>query len=394
MLKLVHIYCVHLPAPNNLHHAGISRTRMLLLVTFLPVILAQLDDLAAICNPLMETCAPNPALSGVLSTDFTQGESTYWTVYSGPPLTFGVEGATFTASQNNSNQIMASISYVMFGRVEVVMKRSLGTGIVASLNFQSDAGDEISFTWHGAERVVRLSWLGLGIQLVPGRESNVTDGTMVFNTYTVDWTPKQTQWTINGAIVRTVTRADDVPSNTRYPQTPTSIKMGIWNIGDYEDPATAAWGGGPIDWSCGPYNISAKSITLMDYSSGQAYRYSDQTGRLESIVSLGGSINGSFNIASPASPVAISSMFTSSLMSTPTSGTASSSIAEVANASQGLTIAAKAGIGVGAGLAGLILLSTAFAIWKKKRSIQTRKIDLHRLSAGLLMQQEPGVAVD
>jgi hypothetical protein len=50
------------------------------------------------------------------------------------------------------------------------------------------------------------------------------------------------------------------------------------------------WAGGITDYSKGPFDMLIKEIKVIDYSSGTAYRYSDQSGSWESIQSIGGKI--------------------------------------------------------------------------------------------------------
>lgn len=52
------------------------------------------------------------------------------------------------------------------------------------------------------------------------------------------------------------------------------------------------WAGGETDYSQGPFTMYMKSMKVTDYSTGNSYSYSDQTGSWDSITSDGGKVNG------------------------------------------------------------------------------------------------------
>jgi beta-glucanase (GH16 family) len=107
-----------------------------------------------------------------------------------------------------------------------------------------------------------------------------------FHNYTVVWTADQLQWIFDGTVVRTLLPADAVDGKN-YPQTPMTIRIGIWAGGDAsEPPDTIAWAGGPTDYSKGPFDMSLKSIRATDYSRGTAYQYADKSGTWESIKAI------------------------------------------------------------------------------------------------------------
>ncbi|KAF1810838.1 cell wall glucanase [Eremomyces bilateralis CBS 781.70] len=243
------------------------------------------------CNPLTSgSCPPNPALGREVSIDLAS-ESDSFTV-TGGSVNYGASGAVFTVAKSGDSPTISSIWYIMFGRVEVVMKASPGAGLVSSVVLQSDTLDEIDWEWLGADPAqVQTNFFGKGntdtydrgaFHPNPGSQSE-------YHTYTIDWTPEQIVWQINGQTIRALNQAD---AAGQYPQTPMQIKMGSWSGGDpANSPGTIEWARGPTDYSQGPFSMYVRSIKVTDYSKGTQYRYKDTSGTWKSIEAVGGSVN-------------------------------------------------------------------------------------------------------
>ncbi len=97
-------------------------------------------------NPCLAECAADPAVGGSVTIDFTKGANDFFTVADGTTLTYDPNmGAVFTIAKDSDAPTITSKGYIMFGRMEVVVQASVGTGIVTSSVLQSDDLDEIDW---------------------------------------------------------------------------------------------------------------------------------------------------------------------------------------------------------------------------------------------------------
>lgn len=257
------------------------------------------------CNPTEKSCPADPGLGTTLTTDFTTGASSDWSLANGTTMQYGSNGAEFIIT-NSEAPTMSSNKYIMFGKVSVTTRASAGTGIVSSFILESDDLDEIDWEWLGADDTqVESNFFGKGNTTTYDRAvyHPVTDPIGTWTTYTVDWTADSIQWYIGSNLVRTLSYSDPLAlEGKNYPQTPMRIKMGSWvgcaNAAAATNPATAgtcSWAGGPADFSKAPFTMYVKSVTIQDYGCGGDYTYSDMTGSWQSIKSSGtcGSNSGS-----------------------------------------------------------------------------------------------------
>ncbi|KAJ2907054.1 hypothetical protein MKZ38_008622 [Zalerion maritima] len=237
-------------------------------------------------------CPDDPALGKSIHVDFRNGEVNSFTSAGGTP-TYDDNGVSFTVAQAGDSPQLISLFYLMFGRVEFKMKAAPGVGIVSSLVFQSDDLDEIDLEWLGADTsTVQTNYFGKGITGNYDRaEFNPTpDNQADFVTYTVDWTSERIVWSVEGTVVRTLT-ADE--AGNEYPQSPMTVRFGSWSGGDPANrPGTIEWAGGETDYSQGPFSMIVSEISITDYSTGSAYRYTDNSGSWASIEAVDGEING------------------------------------------------------------------------------------------------------
>jgi beta-glucanase (GH16 family) len=267
-------------------------------------------------------CPPEPALGKTLFTDFTKGASPDWEVLPGTTLTYDpTNGAAFTISRAGNAPTIAMHKYIMFGRMEVVMKASPGKGTVSSLVLQSADLDEIDWEWLGADTShVQSNFFGKGDTSTYDRGGvhEMADPTAGFHTYTIDWTKERMQWLIDGNVVRETVYADPKAKfGERYPQTPMEVKMGSW-IGcaskeaetDPKTKGTCEWAGGAIDFAGGPYVMYVKSVKVTDYGCADTYVYSDRSGSYQSIKSVGGCEGGKGDNNDEDTPVKPSSTTT------------------------------------------------------------------------------------
>lgn len=230
-------------------------------------------------------------------------------------MNYNSDGAAFTIEKQGDNPLLQSKFYIMFGRVDFVVKAAPGQGIVSTVLLASDCNDEIDFEWLGGDNAeVQTNYFR------KGNEGNFAHGAFhadpgnhdMFKTYTIDWNKDRIMWQIDGNTIRTVTPAE---AGSQYPQTPSFIKLGIWAGGDpNEKPGTNGmsslslsflsyktavadtdmlleWAGGRTNYAAGPFTMQVKSVRATDYSSGTEYQYSDRSGNWQSIEAVGGQVN-------------------------------------------------------------------------------------------------------
>lgn len=246
------------------------------------------------CNPTLRSdCPPDSALGRTVSIDFSS-ESDSFTPQGA--TTYGSDGVSFTVSKSGDSPQLTSKWYIMFGKVDVVMKAAPGKGIVSSFVMQSDDLDEIDWEWLGADsEEVQTNYFGKGQTTTYNRGAFHADAgsQSTFKTYSIEWTSTQIVWSIDGNTVRTLEPAN---ADNQYPQTPMQIKFGAWSGGDSANaPGTIEWARGPTDYSQGPFTMQVKSLKVADYSTGTQYIYGDQSGTWQSIKSNGGTINNGGN---------------------------------------------------------------------------------------------------
>lgn len=242
------------------------------------------------CNPLARSdCPPDSALGRTVNIDFSSPSDSF--TPQGNP-TYDGNGVKFTVAKSGDSPQLTSKWYIMFGKVEVLLKAAPGAGIVSSFVMQSDDLDEIDWEWLGADsEQVQTNYFGKGQTTSYNRGAFHADpGNQAgFKKYTIEWTANQIIWQIDGVTVRTLEPAN---AQGQYPQTPMQIKIGAWSGGDPANaPGTIQWARGPTDYSKGPFTMQVKSLMVADYSTGTQYVYGDMTGTWQSIKSIGGKIN-------------------------------------------------------------------------------------------------------
>lgn len=249
--------------------------------------------LAATCNPLKSSgCPADTALGTSIKEDFSSKSDYFPIVRSESEAFYGDDGLTLSIKKRFDNPSFKSSFYIMFGKVEVVMQAAEGQGIVSSFYLQSDDLDEIDIELLGGDDTQFQSNFfvkGNTATYDRGEFHTVSPNPLEnFHTYTIDWSKDSLLWSLDGKTVRTV-----LPSNPQgYPQSPMYIMGGIWAGGDASnDPGTIEWAGGSTTY--GPtYSMHIKSIIVTDYSTGDKYSYSDQSGTWESIDAENGKVNG------------------------------------------------------------------------------------------------------
>lgn len=232
-----------------------------------------------------------------INVDFRNGEVDSF-ASSGTPSYDDTDGARFTVAQGGDAPQLGSLFTIMFGRVEITMKAAPGAGIVSSLVLESDVLDEIDIEWLGSNPdEMQSNYFGKGQTTTYNRgQFHEVKGTQSeWITYTIDWTEERIVWMAGGTVVRELKQSD--AEDGQYPQTPMQVKFGSWAGGDpnHNPPGTVKWARGPTDYSEGPFTMSVQTLSIMDYSTGKKYSYSDNSGTWESIEAEGGEINGNID---------------------------------------------------------------------------------------------------
>lgn len=247
------------------------------------------------CNPTLRSdCPPDSALGRTVNIDFKSASDSF-TAQGNP--TYGSDGVSFTVAKSGDSPQLTSKWYIMFGKVEIALQAAPGAGIVSSFVLQSDTLDEIDWEWLGADPdEVQSNYFGKGQTTSYNRGAFHADANSQggFKKYTIEWTPQQIVWQIEGVTVRTLEPAN---ADNQYPQTPMQVKFGAWSGGDSANAAgTIQWARGPTDYSKGPFTMKVRSLMVQDYSTGTQYVYSDQSGTSGSIKSTGGTIYAGGNV--------------------------------------------------------------------------------------------------
>lgn len=177
------------------------------------------------------SCPADTALGKSVNIDFTQGASNSFAAQGSP--TYGSGGASFAVAKSGDSPQLTSKWYIMFGKVDFVMKPAPGVGIVSSAVLQSDDLDEIDWEWLGGDSAqVQSNYFGKGQTTTYNRGAFHPNANNqgAFHKYTIDWTADEIAWQIDGTTVRTLTPT--TAQAGQYPQTPMMIKVGAWSGGD------------------------------------------------------------------------------------------------------------------------------------------------------------------
>ncbi|KAI0015086.1 glycoside hydrolase family 16 protein [Xylariomycetidae sp. FL0641] len=251
------------------------------------------------CNPLNETCPPNPALSTSHTWHFNSTPSDdVWNTTAGTIEYDAETGAAFTISKRGQSPTLISNFYFFFGRTEVWLKAAPGQGIISSIVWSSDDLDEVDWEFLGGNTTaVSSNYYGKGVMNNENAEYYNVDGIQDdYHNYTCYWTKDILEWHIDGKLVRSLT-PDEANNTLSYPQTPMMLSMGIWAGGDPSLPAgTISWAGGETDFDAGPYTMYVKSASVEDFSTGKEYKYGDMSGSMESIEIVAGNSTAEKNI--------------------------------------------------------------------------------------------------
>ncbi|KAF1831176.1 hypothetical protein BDW02DRAFT_557424 [Decorospora gaudefroyi] len=236
------------------------------------------------CNPLNTTGCPNmQALGGNATfnwnkTGIIQNDKV-WRMPNQGKIDWDGYGATFTIERSGDSPTANSVFYMLFGRLEVVMRVAKGKGIISSAILQSEDLDEVDWEFQGSSPQILTNYYGKGDNTTADRGENF-DLDFVpqddFHNYTLDWTKDRIQWWVDDKQIRELKYAE-AEGGTRYPQTPMNVRIGAWAAGDVtkNQKGVVEWAGGETDFSEGPFTMTVKTVYAKDYTSASEYSWED-----------------------------------------------------------------------------------------------------------------------
>jgi beta-glucanase (GH16 family) len=180
--------------------------------------------------------------------------------------------------------------YMLFGRLEVLMRAGSGKGIVSSAILQSEALDEIDWEFLGSNTThVLTNYFGKGNTSAfdRGKEYPIASAPQDdFHNYTIDWTKDRIQWWLDGNMLRELLPAQALDGKN-YPQTPMNVRLGMWAGGDVKnnDPGVVAWAGGETNFKDGPFQMQVQQVYVQDYTEAKEYSWDgmDASGSWEKV---------------------------------------------------------------------------------------------------------------
>ncbi|KIW90340.1 uncharacterized protein Z519_08984 [Cladophialophora bantiana CBS 173.52] len=241
-------------------------------------------DSSSACNPLNGPCPAIPGLAtGEYFMDFTQQTTTPsdWILADYATVGYGPNGANFTFAKRYDAPYIWTRFYLLFGRIEVVVRAAPGAGIITSSVMMSDDLDEIDWEWSGnnfagSSGAVQTNYFGKGQVGNSDRGSQpvVDDPEHKFHTYSLDWQPDKLVWSIDDVAVRTLENNGATTGSYQYPQTPSRLHLGLWCSGDPSTPyGTVYWGGGYTNFSAAPFSAYVKSVKITTNNVCSSWQY-------------------------------------------------------------------------------------------------------------------------
>lgn len=206
--------------------------------------------------------------------------------------------------KNSVGTVLSSTKYFWYGRVGATIKSSRDVGVVTSFITFSDPQDEIDYEFVHDLTHPQSNYYSLGILNYTNSVNLTTSDTFKnWHYYEIDWKQDQTDWIIDGKVMRTLKRSDTWNSTTKrydYPATPARVQFSLWPAGsELNAIGTIQWAGGAINWDSqdiqrhGYYYAYVKNISVQVYDlpsslshikNGTAFLYNSTTDFKESNV--------------------------------------------------------------------------------------------------------------
>jgi hypothetical protein len=251
------------------------------LAALLPTALAQTHT---DCYPLNVTGCPSmQALGGNATFIFNKtgipNDGKVWLKQNNGKIDWDAKGGTtFTVAKSGDSPTVQSKFYMLFGRLEVVMKAAGGQGIVSSAILQSEALDEIDWEFLGNKRdQVLTNYYGKGNTTMGDRGKDFKMDTAPqdeWHNYTIDWTKERIQWWLDGKMLRELLPTEAL-NGKNYPQTPMNVRLGMWAGGDpkHNNNGTIDWAGGETKFEDGPFTMMVQTVYAQDYTEAKEYSW-------------------------------------------------------------------------------------------------------------------------
>lgn len=261
----------------------------------------------------LDSCVPAPvcrtedykltSLDGIApNTEYLGDASKSNWVSSGEPIAYQNQ-VLLTMARGTVGTLLASTTYVWYGKISATLKTSRGQGVVTAFILLSDAKDEIDFEFIGSDLDDAQS--NYYFQGQPnynnGKNISMTDTFNTYHTYEIDWTPESITWSIDGQDKRTTFRNttwNTTSNRYHYPQTPARIQLSLWPAGlETNGKGTIDWAGGLVDWNSqdirntGYYYAMVNDVNVQCYdppegakvSGSKAYIYNSVAGTNDTV---------------------------------------------------------------------------------------------------------------
>ncbi|KAJ1933897.1 putative glycosidase CRH2 [Linderina macrospora] len=166
------------------------------------------------------------------------------------------------------------------------------------MQLQDDSGASISLDFVGSttNRVQANYHVDNQVELGNPVSSVVSsDPVTNYNEYRILWQPTSISWYVNGAVIRTVNRADTWAEGLQkftFPQKPARLSFSIWDASGSTNPgATTSWAGTiPSSKAGAQFTAYVKSVSIKCYSNSTGSNtLSVNTGHQNNIITSGSS---------------------------------------------------------------------------------------------------------
>lgn len=270
------------------------------------------------CDPLnsnsLESCVPAPVCESkthkLNSLDKIAPKTKYlgdpskadW-VSDGTPQPYQ-NTVLLTMAPDTVGTLLASSTYMWYGKVSATMKTSRAQGVVTAFILLSDVKDEIDYEFVGTDlETAQSNYYFQGItDYSHGQNISLSNTFENFHTYTIDWQPESITWSVDGQVGRVLQR-DETWNQTSnrydYPQTPARVQLSLWPAGlSTNGKGTIDWAGGLIDFensddirNNGYYYAAVSEVTMDCYdppadvkrSGSKSYVYTNDAGTQDAV---------------------------------------------------------------------------------------------------------------
>ncbi|CCE73091.1 Piso0_000108 [Millerozyma farinosa CBS 7064] len=232
----------------------------------------------------------NKAFSGNIFESFTRKPDTFSATTSPSGVEYTANGLQLSIKKRFDNPSITSNFYIMYGKAEVEIRASHGQGIISSFYLQSNDLDEIDVAelFGGNPYEVQSNYF------IKGNTTTYDRGAYhpievppmsAFVKYGIEWNPSKLVWTVNGRVVRELTK--DNPQG--FPSSPMTLTLSLWAGGDPGNAeGTISWAGGKTSYNELPYLMFVRSLQVTDYSTKSSYVYGNSLGKGVSIAAKDG----------------------------------------------------------------------------------------------------------